>query len=49
MQDPKVFTKAWTLRVDLFRRKEPGLRIVEDECEEDAQGVRRHVRTPAPR
>jgi hypothetical protein len=49
MEDPKVFTRPWTLRVNLFRHKEPGFRIVEDECEEDAQGVRRHVRTPAPR
>src|SRR5262249_53858701 len=49
IEDAKVFTQPWTLRLSLFRHKEPGFRIVEDECEEDAQGVKRHVRTASSR
>lgn len=41
--DPKVFTKPWKISVTLQRHKEPGFRIVEDECLEDATGVRHHV------
>jgi hypothetical protein len=43
MTDPKVFTKPWKISVTLQRHKEPGFRIIEDECLEDAQGVRHHV------
>lgn len=49
IEDPKVFTGPWRLRVLLYRHKEPGFRILEDECEEDGQGLRRHVRSPASR
>jgi hypothetical protein len=43
MSDPKVFTKPWKISVTLHRHKEPGFRIIEDECLEDANGVRHHV------
>ena len=43
MTDPKVFTRPWTIRVTLQRHKEPGFRIIEDECLEDANGVRHHL------
>ena len=33
----------WRLRTVLYRIKEPGARIIEGECLEDANGVRRHV------
>ena len=43
MTDPKTFTRPWTIRVALQRHKEPGFRIIEDECLEDANGVRHHL------
>ena len=43
MTDSKVFTRPWKISVTLERHKEPGFRIIEDECLEDANGVRRHV------
>ena len=32
LTDPKTYTRPWTLRVLLYRRKEPNLRIMEYEC-----------------
>jgi hypothetical protein len=32
LTDPKTFTQPWTIRVLLYRRKEPNLRIMEYEC-----------------
>jgi hypothetical protein len=43
IEDPVVFTRPWTLRTTLYRVKQPGARIIEDECLEDANGVRHHV------
>jgi hypothetical protein len=43
MTDPKVFTKPWKISVTVQRHKEAGSRIIEDECLEDANGVRHHV------
>jgi hypothetical protein len=43
MTDSKVFTRPWKISVTLERHKEPDFRIIEDECLEDASGVRRHV------
>lgn len=40
--DPKVFARAWTIRVPL--RLQSGVQILEDECEEGANGIRHHVR-----
>ena len=43
IEDPVVYSKPWTLRTVLYRIKEPGARIIEDECLEDANGVRHHI------
>lgn len=43
IEDPVVYSKPWTLRTVLHRVKDRGARIIEDECLEDANGVRRHV------
>jgi hypothetical protein len=49
IEDPGVYTRPWTLRTVLHRLKEPGVRIIEDECLEDANGVRRHISPSDPR
>ncbi|HET7132961.1 MAG TPA: hypothetical protein VFJ95_11970 [Gammaproteobacteria bacterium] len=43
IEDPDVYTRPWTLRTQLERVKEPGARIIEDECLDDENGVRHHV------
>ena len=43
MTDPKTFTRPWKINLSLLRIKEPGFRIVEDECLEGADGARHHV------
>ena len=43
IEDPTVYSKPWTLRTVLSRVTQPGARIIEDECLEDANGVRHHV------
>jgi hypothetical protein len=42
IEDPDVYERAWTIRVDLSRHSEPNFQLVEHECERDAQGVYRH-------
>ena len=42
IEDPDVFERPWTIRVDLSRHSEPNFQLVEHECERDAQGVYRH-------
>jgi len=49
IEDPVVYARPWTLRTVLHRIKEPGVRIIEDECLEDASGVRRHISPTDPR
>jgi hypothetical protein len=41
IEDPKVFTRPWQLRLTL--RRQAGGELVEDECEVDANGARHHV------
>ncbi len=41
IEDPKVFTRPWKIRVPLQLQK--GIQIVEDECEEGENGRRHHV------
>ena len=41
IEDSKLFTQPWTIR--LILRRQPGAELLEDECVEDANGVRRHV------
>ena len=49
IEDPVVYSRPWTLRTILNRVKQPGARIVEDECLEDTNGVRHHVSPNDPR
>ena len=49
IEDPVVYVGPWTLRTTLHRVTQPGARIVEDECLEDANGVRHHVSPSDPR
>ena len=49
VDDPKVFTRPWKMRMPLYRRKEPNVRVLEYECyayiqEEEAR--RRTISTP---
>jgi hypothetical protein len=41
IEDPKVFTRPWKIRMPL--RLQKGMQIQEDECEEGENGRRRHV------
>jgi hypothetical protein len=43
IEDPEVYTAPWTIRTVLHRVKQPGARIIEDECLEDENGVRHHI------
>ena len=49
IEDPIVYARPWTLRTTLYRVTQPGARIVEDECLEDANGVRHHISPSDPR
>lgn len=49
IEDPVVYTRPWTLRTTLYRVTQPGARIIEDECLEDANGVRHHISPSDPR
>jgi hypothetical protein len=49
IEDPVVYSKPWTLRTVLYRVKDAGARIVEDECLEDANGVRHHISPTDPK
>ena len=43
IEDPKVFTRAWRIRVRLRLQTGAGAQILEDECVEDGSGARHHV------
>ncbi len=49
IEDPVVYSMPWTLRTVLYRVKQPGARIIEDECLEDVNGVRHHISPSDPR
>ena len=49
IEDPAVYTRPWTLRTVLQRVTHGGARIVEDECLEDANGVRHHISPSDPK
>jgi hypothetical protein len=49
IEDPVVYSMPWTLRTVLYRVKQPDARIIEDECLEDANGVRHHISPSDPR
>lgn len=42
IEDPEVFQRPWTIRVELAQHTEPNFQLIEHECERDAQGVYRH-------
>jgi hypothetical protein len=42
IEDPDVFERPWTIRMDLSQRTERNAQLIEHECERDAQGVYRH-------
>ena len=46
VEDPKVFTKPWKMSMTVMRHTEPGFRIVEDECLQDANGDLYHTAVP---
>jgi hypothetical protein len=46
IEDPKVFTRPWKIRMAL--RLQKGVQIVEDECEEGENGRRYHVARAKP-
>ena len=37
MEDPKVFTRPWTIRMPLYRRIEPNAQLLEFKCVEFAE------------
>jgi hypothetical protein len=41
IEDSSVFTMPWKFRLTL--RRQPGVELVEDECEVDSNGMRHHV------
>ena len=41
IEDPKVFTRPWRIRMPL--RLQKGIQVVEDECEEGENGRRHHM------
>jgi hypothetical protein len=43
IEDPKVFTRAWTMRMPLRLQTAPGIQILEDECVEGSGGRRQHA------
>jgi len=43
IEDPKVFTRPWKMRMIAERHTEPGFRILEDECLKDSKGVLSHI------
>ena len=49
IEDPVVYSRPWTLRTVLQRVKERGARIIEYECLDDENGIRRHISPYDPR
>jgi len=49
IEDPAVYSRPWTLEIVLQRVKQRGARIIEDECLDDENGVRRHISPYDPR
>jgi hypothetical protein len=40
IEDPKVFSRPWTISLPLYRRREPNARILEYECYEYAETLK---------
>jgi|HubBroStandDraft_5_1064220.scaffolds.fasta_scaffold31150_4 hypothetical protein len=43
LEDPKIYARPWTIRLMLHRDKRSGVRIIEDECSEAADGRWHHL------
>ena len=43
IEDSKVYSKPWTIELLLYRQKQTGARIIEDECLDGADGRWHHV------
>jgi hypothetical protein len=37
IEDPKVFSRAWTMSMPLYRRREPNMQLMEYKCVEFAE------------
>jgi hypothetical protein len=46
IEDPKVFTRPWKMRMVAERHAEPGFWIVEHECLQDSKGALYHSPFP---
>ena len=49
IEDPKVFTRSWKMRMLLYRHKESNVRLLEYECysfDSDAEEIYRRIHTP---
>jgi hypothetical protein len=47
VDDPAVFTRPWTLRMTLYRRNEPNVRLLEYECYSfDGPDIYKVIHTP---
>jgi hypothetical protein len=42
IEDPQVFQRPWTVRIELELHAEPNFQLIEHECERDAKGGYRH-------
>ena len=51
IEDPDVFTKPWKISLPLYRRMEPGARLMEFKCVEFVEELvfGEHRRKPLPR
>jgi hypothetical protein len=49
LEDPKIYSRPWTIRLLLYRDKQPGARITEDECLEGADGRWHHLSPSDPK
>ena len=48
IEDPKVFTRPWSMMLIAERHSEPGFRLLEDECIRNARGVLEHTARSTP-
>lgn len=53
LEDPAVFTRPWTIKMPLYRRLEPGARVIEFKCVEFSEDLlyghlRKTPTRPAP-
>lgn len=49
LEDPKIYSKPWSIRLLFYRDLRPGARITEDECLEGADGRWHHLSPSDPK